>query len=183
MFFAQRTFGLRYLPQMSKVIKRIWAIKIARKAILASLGLARVVGALMIGKAVFKRPLGQHACESNLYQVFFAIETYRSKTGSYPPAYVTDKYGRRVHSWRILIVTENYARGTVGYKFSQPWDSEDNLNALEHPFRERRRIPERRASWPLLVSTRYGREAKGADSATVTRGGRTFLRICGKRSS
>jgi prepilin-type processing-associated H-X9-DG protein len=56
-----------------------------------------------------------------------AILNYEAKYHHFPPAYTVDKQGRRMHSWRVLVLEfldpDLYAQ----YDFSRPWNSPANL--------------------------------------------------------
>jgi prepilin-type processing-associated H-X9-DG protein len=66
-------------------------------------------------------------CVNNLKTIGFAMNSYHVKYGVYPPAYTVDKRGRRMHSWRALLLEfidpDLYAR----YDFGSPWNSPRNL--------------------------------------------------------
>jgi hypothetical protein len=72
--------------------------------------------------------LGRRAqCMNNLKQIALALRTYHEKNGRFPPPYFTDKTGKPMHSWRVLILPyldldPLYKR----YKFSEPWDGPNN---------------------------------------------------------
>lgn len=66
-------------------------------------------------------------CASNLKQIATALLQYESMYGSFPPAYVADKNGKPMHSWRVLLLPhlghqDLYDR----YRFDEPWDSPRN---------------------------------------------------------
>ena len=73
-------------------------------------------------------------CQNNLRRIGVALNNYHSTYGSYPPAFVCDSDGRRLHSWRVLLLPflgeecqELYRR----YNFSEAWDSPKNKGVLE----------------------------------------------------
>ena len=43
-------------------------------------------------------------CVGHLAQLALALENYRESYGKYPPAYIADKNGKPMHSWRVLIL-------------------------------------------------------------------------------
>jgi Protein of unknown function (DUF1559) len=56
-----------------------------------------------------------------------AVANYHEAYGSYPPAYIADRDGRPIHSWRVLILPyleqqSLYAR----YNFAEAWDGPNN---------------------------------------------------------
>lgn len=66
-------------------------------------------------------------CKNNLKQIGLALLNYEQTYGSLPPAYIADKDGKPIHSWRVLLLPfleqdEIYAQ----YDFNQPWDSPHN---------------------------------------------------------
>ncbi len=72
-------------------------------------------------------------CSNNLKQIGLALYNYQNKFGCYPPAYTVDEHGRRMHSWRALILPfMEDANGKLVYDFSQPWNSPENLAFAEN---------------------------------------------------
>lgn len=71
-------------------------------------------------------------CKSHLKAIGVALHQYHDKHGSFPPAYVVDADGKRLHSWRVLILPELgfdalYAR----YRFDEPWDGPHNAPLVQ----------------------------------------------------
>lgn len=95
------------------------------------------IGALVIGLAVaIIGPAVQTArAESlktksgeNLQLIAQAMQQYHAEYGSYPPAYVTDANGKRLHSWRVLLLPYLGERSLYQqYDMNQPWDSQTNM--------------------------------------------------------
>ncbi len=66
-------------------------------------------------------------CDSNLARIGEALQAYEAECGSMPPAYIVGKDGKRMHSWRVLILPYLDEVGLYQeYDFSQPWDSQHN---------------------------------------------------------
>ncbi len=66
-------------------------------------------------------------CVDNLKQIGLAMHNYVSSHGSFPPAYTTDKEGKPLLSWRVLILP--YLEENALYKefhLDEPWDSAHN---------------------------------------------------------
>lgn len=67
-------------------------------------------------------------CEYNLKRIGAAIRQYHDEHGSFPPPYVEDQDGVKMHSWRVLLLPyvgqqELYDQ----YNFDQAWDGPDNI--------------------------------------------------------
>jgi hypothetical protein len=74
-------------------------------------------------------------CHNNLKQITMALHMYHDTYGSFPPAYTTDGEGRRMHSWRLLIMPFAESTGMVPYypfDMNQPWDSPHNLKVAQN---------------------------------------------------
>ena len=71
-------------------------------------------------------------CKNNLTQIGMALSKYHDAHGSFPPAFIADKDGNPMHSWRVLILPQlGEAELHAKYDFSQPWDSPTNASVLE----------------------------------------------------
>jgi len=74
-------------------------------------------------------------CQGRMAQIALALRNYHHDFGCLPPAYVTGRDGKPMHSWRVLLLpymerTEFYRQ----YDFSQPWNSPHNAAlAQAHP--------------------------------------------------
>ena len=67
-------------------------------------------------------------CGYNLKQIGIALHTYHDEYKSLPPAYVCDESGKRMHSWRVLLLPymeqqELYKQ----YDLDEPWDAPNNI--------------------------------------------------------
>ena len=66
-------------------------------------------------------------CINNMRQLALALRNYHDDHGSLPPAYTVDDDGRRLHSWRTLILP--YLDRNDVYQslhLDEPWDSPHN---------------------------------------------------------
>ncbi len=73
-------------------------------------------------------------CACNLRQIRAALENYFQKHGCYPPAYTVDKQGKRLHSWRVLLLP--FLDNESLYNrihLDEPWDSPQNQAVLGSP--------------------------------------------------
>ncbi|MBL9123411.1 MAG: DUF1559 domain-containing protein [Planctomycetaceae bacterium] len=65
-------------------------------------------------------------CANNLRQIAFALESYHSDHGCYPPAWLAGPDGAPMHSWRALLLPYLDEELADEYNFDEPWDSADN---------------------------------------------------------
>jgi hypothetical protein len=66
-------------------------------------------------------------CRDHLHAIVLALQQYHDQYKKYPPAYVADAEGRRLHSWRVLILRElGYESLYARYRLDEPWDSPHN---------------------------------------------------------
>lgn len=71
-------------------------------------------------------------CRNNLKQIGLALHNYLTDYGVFPPAYTTDENGKRLHSWRTLILP--YLDENTVYRkvdLCKPWDDPANSEARE----------------------------------------------------
>lgn len=71
-------------------------------------------------------------CQNNQKQIVMALHNYYSKYHKFPPAYVTDKNGKPLYSWRVLILpfieeTRLYNQ----FHLDESWDSPHNKKLSE----------------------------------------------------
>jgi prepilin-type processing-associated H-X9-DG protein len=66
-------------------------------------------------------------CTNSMKQITLAIHNYATKYKCFPPAYIPDKNGKPMHSWRVLILPF-MEEGTLykQYRFNEPWNSPHN---------------------------------------------------------
>lgn len=71
-------------------------------------------------------------CKNNLKQIGLALHNYHDTYGTFPPAYTVDADGKRLHSWRTLILP--YVDQSPLYTsidLSKPWDDPVNAEAAK----------------------------------------------------
>ena len=92
-----------------------------------------VVGVLLWQLAKYGNEVGRRSqCCANLKMIAIAMLTYSDAHGCFPPAYIPDKEGRPMHSWRVLLMPfmgeEHFFES---YRLDEPWNSPHN-RALAH---------------------------------------------------
>lgn len=71
-------------------------------------------------------------CANNLKCVAVALQNYHDVHGEFPPAYIADKNGKPMHSWRVLILPFMEGRNVYDkYHFDEPWDGPRNRQLLD----------------------------------------------------
>jgi hypothetical protein len=72
------------------------------------------------------------SCANNLKQIALAFQNYHDVHQCFPPAYIPDKDGKPMHSWRVLILPYVEASNLHSkYNFDEPWDSPNNLRLAD----------------------------------------------------
>ncbi len=97
---------------------------------LAAIAILIVVALLLPSVRQAPRTSRRNQCQNNLKQIILGILNYESANGAFPPAYTVDAEGRRLHSWRTLILP--YMEHATLYKtidLSKPWDDPANAQA------------------------------------------------------
>jgi Protein of unknown function (DUF1559) len=103
-----------------------------------SIILVCILGAMLVCSGLFNafvyptlvrnRDIAQRSkCSNNLNQIAIAIQNYESAYKQLPPAYTVDAEGKRLHSWRTLILP--FVGEQTLYRridLSKPWDDPAN---------------------------------------------------------
>jgi prepilin-type processing-associated H-X9-DG protein len=83
-----------------------------------------IVPAVMAGR----QAAYQANCHNNMQQIGMAMQAYHDQNGHYPPAFVADKDGKPMHSWRVLLLPYLGEQGLYAqYNMNEPWDSPHNM--------------------------------------------------------
>lgn len=98
-----------------------------------------IIGILLMGAVLLFLPAvgsgrvsRRFICSTNLKQIGLALELYHDLWKSYPPAYVADKNGKPMHSWRVLILPQLEQQALYDrYRFDEPWDGPNNRKLAE----------------------------------------------------
>jgi len=93
------------------------------------LGCGGVLVALLLPAIQAAREAARRTqCSNNLKQIALAFHNYHDTYNTFPPAYIPDKDGNPMHSWRVLILPFLEQRALYQrYDFDEPWDSPNNL--------------------------------------------------------
>jgi hypothetical protein len=95
------------------------------------LTIVAIVGVL-IGLMLPARQFGprggrRNQCFYNQRQIAMALTNYEAVKGHFPPAFVADKNGKPMHSWRVLILPYLDRPDLFqAYDFNEPWDGPHN---------------------------------------------------------
>ena len=69
----------------------------------------------------------RYECSNNLKAIVLGLHRYHEANGQLPPAYVTDDSGRRLHSWRVLVLPfMGYGGLYSRIRLDETWDSDHN---------------------------------------------------------
>jgi hypothetical protein len=80
------------------------------------------------------RPASRTECKNHLRQLALAMHNYHDQYGSFPPAYVADKNGRPMHSWRVLLLPFlEFGHLYKEYRFDEPWNGPHNRELAALP--------------------------------------------------
>ena len=86
-----------------------------------------LIALLLPGVQAAREAARRAQCTNNLKQIALALLTYEQQHGVFPPAYIPDKNGKPMHSWRVLILPYMEQKGLYDqYRFNEPWDSPHN---------------------------------------------------------
>jgi hypothetical protein len=71
-------------------------------------------------------------CANALTQINLAILNYAQMYKCFPPAFIADKDGKAMHSWRVLILPFMELENLYSqYHFDEPWNSPHNLSLAD----------------------------------------------------
>jgi hypothetical protein len=93
----------------------------------------------------------QSECSGHLCCIGTALLRYHEQYGCFPPAYIADKNGVPMHSWRVLLLEFLDPQLHSAYDFREPWDGPNNrklADRMPNVFG----CPNRRSSSPYKTS-------------------------------
>ncbi len=106
----------------NRAVEWFWLLLLAVPVV--SLG---VLAVLFPADATSREAPRRASCLNNLKQIGLALHNYHDAYGCFPPACTTDKDGRPLHSWRVLIVPYLESRDFYDQlRLEEPWDSPHN---------------------------------------------------------
>jgi prepilin-type processing-associated H-X9-DG protein len=94
-----------------------------------------IAAAVVVMRGCWGFPRGANArdaecvalCTSNLQRIALAMREYEAAQGSFPPAYVVDKQGKPLYSWRVLLLPYLDQQDLYDqFRLDEPWNSENN---------------------------------------------------------
>lgn len=86
------------------------------------------VGVMLPAVQAAREAARRAQCRNNLQLIGIALNQYVADYGSFPPAFVADQNGTRLHSWRVLLLPYIDDELADEYDYDQPWDSPHNMN-------------------------------------------------------
>ncbi|MBQ7110946.1 MAG: DUF1559 domain-containing protein [Thermoguttaceae bacterium] len=93
----------------------------------AVLGAAVLFGLLSAFALRLREATRQERCEQNLQRIYRAFAEYADVNGAYPPAFTVDAEGRKLHSWRVLLLPYLDDEALFAQiRLDEPWDSDWN---------------------------------------------------------
>ena len=91
-------------------------------------------------------------CTNNMTQINLALQAYYAEKGHFPPAFVADKNGKPMHSWRVLLLPYLDQKAIYDqYDMNQPWNSPHNL-ALANQMPAIYRCPNNSSNTPGITN-------------------------------
>lgn len=157
--YPYSTFGILVLPvsvPLSMIVfawsreRSLWLTKCVTVNAIAYV----LVTLLSTGCVDPSEPWRRRNCADQLKQIDLALRAYHHRYGRFPPAYVADAHGRRMHSWRVLILPfldSEEAAWYAQYRFDEAWDGPHNRVLASRPVRAFR-CPEVEQSDSLATS-------------------------------
>jgi type II secretory pathway pseudopilin PulG len=103
-------------------------------ALVVLLGCGGVMAALLLPAVQAARTSArQMQSMNNEKQILLALHNYHDVNGTFPPAYIADKDGKPMTSWRVLILPYIEQQGLASqYDYTKPWDSPENMQVAQN---------------------------------------------------
>lgn len=94
--------------------------------VLASAGVL-ILATALIWQTIRQRAANATTCVDHVKKIVLAMHAYHDTLGTFPPAYLADRAGRPIHSWRVMLLPFLGERSLYNkYRFDEPWDGPHN---------------------------------------------------------
>lgn len=121
--------GFQPQPQKSNAKLVLLIVAIVGLPILLICGCG-LIGLLLPAVQSAREAARRMSCSNNMKQIGLAMHNYHDVHGQFPPAYTVDDTGRRLHSWRTLILPFMDQKPLYdSIDLSKPWDDPVNQQA------------------------------------------------------
>lgn len=105
-----------------------WIFVAIALGVLCLCGGGTLVGLLVPAVSSAREAARRMQCQNNLKQLALALHNYHDTYKCFPAAYVADKNGKPLHSWRVALLPYLERSDLYNlYNFDEPWDSPGNL--------------------------------------------------------
>jgi hypothetical protein len=132
--------------------------------LLALLGFLLLMALLLPAISCAREAARRMMCANQIKQIALALHNYRDSNGCFPPTCITDRNGKPLHSWRVLILPYLEEQSLYKqYSLNEPWDGPNNKKLLASRPRGYACASDRNA-WPQGTCTSYA-AVVGANAA------------------
>jgi hypothetical protein len=136
---ALAAFGDAGILAAVGVVLIAWVIHRKRSRFVESLTVITIVGVPAALLAIHTKTCvysSEAICRQSISRHALALRAYYSEHGSFPPAYIADRSGKPIHSWRVLVLpylglNDVYRK----YDFRKPWNDPKNVPVPNGGFR------------------------------------------------
>ncbi|MBN2218391.1 MAG: DUF1559 domain-containing protein, partial [Pirellulales bacterium] len=114
---------------VAKKSSNVWIVAVILVAVLGVVVVCGgIMAALLLPAVQAAREAARRAvCTNNMKQITLALQNYESQYCQFPPAYVADKDGKPLYSWRVLILPYlDHDYLYQQFNLDEPWDSPAN---------------------------------------------------------
>jgi hypothetical protein len=95
------------------------------------LALLVLVALLLPARESAREAARRATCVNNLKQIGLALHNYHTAHGCFPPAYTVSASGKRLHSWRTLLLADLEQQSVyASLRLDEPWDSPANSSVI-----------------------------------------------------